>query len=81
MKKVRNCIICNALTVADNRLCKNPNCLKEQLKRRMHYIPEKENRTSRSGVFLSLTHCTHGKSLETECVRCEREWIQAQKES
>jgi hypothetical protein len=79
MKKTRNCLICTAPTVADNKLCKNPECLKEQLKRRMHIVHEED--TPRSGVYLSLTLCTHGKSLEIECAACEREWKQALREN
>jgi hypothetical protein len=77
MKKTRNCLICNAPTVANNKLCKKTECLKEQLSRRIHIIPSKPG----SGVFLSLTRCTHDISLEEDCERCEREWVIAQREA
>lgn len=77
MKKVRNCIICDAPTVANNRLCKKVECLTEQLKRRIHIVSDNP---PKSGVFISLTRCTHNISLEEECTQCDTEWKQAQTE-
>jgi hypothetical protein len=82
MKKTRNCLICGAPTVADNRLCKKSECLKEQLSRRLHITPpSNESKPSRSGVYISLTKCTHGIDLNKPCGRCEREWDAAQNET
>ena len=80
MKKVRKCIICTAPTLADNKLCKRRECHIERQKRRIIPIPESENKASKSGTFISLRNCTHGISLEDECLECDDEWCVAQSE-
>jgi hypothetical protein len=72
-KKVRNCIICSAPTVADNRLCKRRECHIERQKRRIIPVPDDEL-PPKSGSFMSLRNCTHGIPLEGECFRCDDEW-------
>lgn len=74
-RKVYKCLICGSPTVADNKLCKNRECHAQRLKERMHIIPEK---APESGVYTSLTLCTHGKPLTGDCEQCEVEWQEAQ---
>ncbi len=79
-KKTYKCLICRKPTVADNKLCKNPACLGQRLKERIHIMPAEE-RAPASGVFISLVRCTHGIMLDKPCGRCEREWAAAQKDT
>lgn len=76
-RKIYKCLICNAPTVAANKLCKKPECREKRLKERLHIVPN----AHASGVFISLTHCTHGKYLDKPCQLCENEWKAAQKEA
>lgn len=78
-KKLRNCIICSAPTLADNKLCKRTECHIERQKRRIMYITEQENAkvTSKSGNYISLRNCKHGVALEEECDACDNEWQDA----
>jgi hypothetical protein len=75
-KKVRDCIICGAPTVSDNKLCKRTECHIERQKRRIQYITEQENDkiTSKSGNYMSLRNCKHDVALEDECDACDDEW-------
>jgi hypothetical protein len=75
-KKVYKCLVCKAPTVAANKLCKKEACRDTRLKERLHIVPNAHS----SGVFLSLTHCPHGKSLINPCALCEAEWRAAKKE-
>lgn len=73
IKKVRDCIICGAPTLKDNKLCKKPECLAERQKRRIIAVPDDEQ-PPRSGCYLSLRNCVHDIPLEGECLKCDDEW-------
>jgi hypothetical protein len=76
MKKVRECIICRAPTVADNKLCKRRECYIERQKRRIIPVHD-DDAPPPSASYMSLRHCKHLVPLEAECLRCDDEWQNA----
>lgn len=77
-RKVRKCMICGSPTVAENRLCKRRECHETRALQRINIVKADTRGPPESGVYISLSRCVHGVSLQSDCYHCDDDWDKAQ---